>query len=53
MFPIEAGLDNLFHLPFWFAIDDVRWWSFVIWTVGLGLAIMGQEVDMEDRVDLH
>ena len=52
-FSIEARLDNLLDFPFWFTIDNVRWGSFIIQTVSLGLAIAGQEVDMEDRVDLH
>ena len=50
---MEARLDNLLHFPFWFTIDNVRWGSFVIWTVGLGLSISRQKVDMEDGVDLH
>ena len=52
-FPIEAGLDNLLDFPFWLAIDNVRWRSFVIRTMSFGLAITGQEIDMEDRVNLH
>ena len=52
-FSMEAGFNDLLHFPFRFAIDNVRWWSFVIWTVGFGLSIAGQEVDMEDRVDFH
>jgi hypothetical protein len=50
---MEARLDNLLHFPFWFAIDNVRWGSFIIRTMGLSLPIAGQEVDVEDRVDLH
>ena len=50
---MEARLDDLLDFPFRFAIDNVRWWSFVIGTVGLGLSIAGQKVDMEDGVDLH
>ena len=50
---MEARLDNLLYFPFWFAIDNVRWWSLIIRTMGFGILITGQEVDMEDRVDLH
>ena len=50
---MEARLDNLLHLPFWFAIDNVRWGAFVVRTVGLGLSIVGQEVDVEDQVNFH
>ena len=53
MSAMEARLDNLLHFPFWLTIDDIRWGSFVIRTVSLGLAIAGQKVDMEDGVDLH
>ena len=52
-FSIEVRLDNLLHFPFWFTVDNVRWGSFVIWTMSLGLVIVGQEVDVKDRVDLH
>ena len=52
-FSMEAGFDDFLHFPFWFTIDNVRWRSFVIWTVGFGLTVVGQEVDVEDRVDLH
>jgi hypothetical protein len=52
-FSMEARLDNLLHFPFWFPVDNVRWGSFVIWTVSLGLAIAGQKVDVENGVDLH
>jgi hypothetical protein len=50
---MEVRLDNLLHFPFWFPINNVRWGSFVIWTVSLGLAIAGQKVDVENGVDLH
>ena len=50
---MEAGLDNLLHFPFRFAIDNVRWGAFVIRSVSLGLAITGQKVDMEDGVYFH
>ena len=53
MFSMEARLDNLLHFPFWFAINDIRWGTFVIRTVGLGFSITGQEVDVEDGVNLH
>ena len=50
---MEARFDDFLHFPFWFAIDNVRWRSFVIRTMGLGLAITSQEVDMEDWVNPH
>ena len=50
---MEAGLDNLLHFPFWFTVDNVRWGSFVIRTMGLGLSVMSQKVNVEDWVDLH
>jgi hypothetical protein len=50
---MEARLDNLLDFPFWFAIDKVRQWSFVIRAMGLGLSVASQEVDMEDGVNLH
>ena len=50
---MEARLDNLLYFPFRFAIDNIRWGSFVVWTVGLGLSISGQKVDVENGVDLH
>ena len=50
---MEARFDNLLHFPFRFAIDDIRWRSLVIWAVSFGFAITGQEVDVEDGVDLH
>ena len=50
---MEARLDNFLHFPFGFAIDNVRWWSLVIWAVSLGLTIPSQKVDMEDGMDLH
>ena len=52
-FSMEARLDNLLYFPFWFAIDNVRWRSFVIRTMGLGLSVMSQKVNVEDWVDLH
>ena len=53
LFSMEARLNNLLYFPFWFAIDNVRWGSLVIGTVGFGFSITSQEVDVEDRVDLH
>ena len=50
---MEARLDNLLHFPFRFTIDNVRWRSFVIRTVGFSLTISSQEVDMEDWMNLH
>ena len=50
---MESGVDNLLHFPFGFAIDDVRWWSFVVWPVSFCLAVSGQQVYMKNRVDLH
>ena len=50
---MEARFDDLLDFPFWFAINNVGWWSFVIRTVSLGLTVSSQEVDMEDGVDFH
>ena len=50
---MEARLDNFLYFPLGFAVDNVRWGSLVIGTVGFGFSIAGQEVDMEDWVDLH
>ena len=50
---MEAKFDDLLDFPLWFAIDNVRWWSFVIRTVGLGLSVASQKVDMEDGVNFH
>ena len=50
---MEARFDNLLHLPFWFAIDNVRWGAFVVWTMSFGFSITGKEIDVEDRMDLH
>ena len=50
---MEAGLDNLLDFPFWFTVNNVRWGSFVIRTVSLGLTISSQKVDMEDEVNFH
>ena len=50
---METGFDDLLNFPFRFTIDNVRWWSFVVRTMGRGLAISGQEVDVEDGMDFH
>ena len=50
---MEARLDNLLYFPFWFSINNVRRRPFVVRTMGLGLSIAGQKVDMEDGVNLH
>ena len=50
---MESRFNDLLDLPFGFAVDNVRWQSFIIWTVGLGLMVLSQEVDMEDGVNLH
>jgi hypothetical protein len=49
----ESRLYDLLNFPFRFAIDDVWRWAFVVRTVGLSLTVSGQEVDVEDWVDLH
>jgi hypothetical protein len=50
---MESRLDYFLDLPLGFAIDNVRWRSFEIRTVGLGLSITGQEVDVKNGVNLH
>ena len=50
---MEARLDNLLDFPFWFAIDNLWWQSFVIGPMGFGFAISGQEIHMKYGVDLH
>jgi hypothetical protein len=50
---VEARLDDLLDFPFGFAINNVGWWLFIVWTVSLGLMVSGQKVDVEDGVDLH
>ena len=50
---MKARLDNLLHFPFRFAIDNVRWGSFVIRAVSLGLTVTSQKVNVEDRMNLH
>ena len=52
-FSMEVRLDNLLHFPLGFAIDNVRWGSLVIGTVGFSFPVTSQEVDMEDWVNLH
>ena len=49
---VEVRFDDLLDFPFGFA-DNVGWWSFVVWTVSLGLVVSRQKVHMEYRVDLH
>jgi hypothetical protein len=49
----ESRLDDLLDLPLGFAIDNVRCGAFVVRTVCFGLTVSGQEVDVEDWVDLH
>ena len=53
MSSMEARFDDLLDFPLWFAIDNVWWWSLIVWTMSLGLAITGQKIDVEDGVDLH
>ena len=43
---MEARFDNLLYFPFGFAIDNVRWGTFVIRAVGFGFAITGQKVNV-------
>ena len=50
---MEARLDNFLYFPLRFTIDNVGRRAFVIWTVGFGLAIASQKVDVEDGVNLH
>ena len=50
---MEAGFDNLLHFPFRFTIDNVRWGAFVIRTMGLGLSVASQKVDVKNGVNLH
>jgi hypothetical protein len=55
-FPASSGesrLDDFLDFPFWFAIDNVWRRSFVIRTVGFGLTVSGQEINVEYGVDLH
>jgi hypothetical protein len=49
----ESRLDNLLDFPFGFAIDNLWCGALVIRAVRLSLSVSGQEVDMEDRVNLH
>ena len=28
-----VGVDYLFNFPFWFSFNDVRWRSFIIWSM--------------------
>ena len=50
---MDVRLENLLDFSFQFTIDNVRWWLFVIWTVGVGLVILGEEIHMKYRVNLH
>ena len=50
---VESRIDNLLHFPFGFAIDNVWWWLFVVWSVGFCFAVSSQKVYMENGVDLH
>ena len=50
---MEARFNDLLNFPFGFSIDNVRWGPFVIRAVGFGLSITGQEIDMENWMDLH
>jgi hypothetical protein len=49
----ESRLDDLLDFPFGFPIDNVWCGAFVVRTVCLSFAVLGQEVDMKDGVDLH
>ena len=50
---MEVRFDDLLNVPFWFAIDNLWHWSFIVWTVSVGLVVSGQEVNMKDGMDLH
>jgi hypothetical protein len=50
---VKSRLDYFLDFPLRFTIDNVRWRSFEVRTMGLGLSITGQEVDVENGVDLH
>ena len=50
---IEARFDDFLDFPFWFAINNIGWWSLVIWAVSLSFVVLSQEVHVEDGVDLH
>ena len=50
---MEVRFDDLPNFPFWFAIDNLWRWSFIVRTVSVGLVVSGQEVNMEDGMDLH
>jgi hypothetical protein len=49
----ESRLDDLLDFPFGFTLDDIWCGAFVVRTVGLGLTVSSQEVDMKYGVDLH
>ena len=46
-------IDDLFYLVMFFVIDEVRGWSRVGWSIGLGLCEGRKKVEMEDIVDPH
>ena len=39
--------DYLFHFPFFFSFNDIRWWFDKIWTVLIGFLIRSEEIGME------
>ena len=41
-------IPNLFYLVLFFIIDQVRWGSGVIWTMGMCFNVWGKEGSMED-----
>ena len=50
---VELRLDYLLNFPFRFAINNVWCWSFIIGAVCLSFVVSCEEIDVEDRMDLH
>ena len=50
---VEARFEDLLNFPFGLSINNIRWQSFVIWSVGFCLAVLCQKVYMENGVNLH
>ena len=44
-------IPNLFYLILFFIIDQIRWGTGVIWTMGICFNIWGKKGCMEDQVD--
>jgi hypothetical protein len=49
----ESRFYDLLDFPFGFAINDLWCGAFIVGTVCFSLSVSGQEVDVEDWVDLH